>query len=71
MAELVPRNIDSRGYTIEFLCTNCNCLTFTNYAMEKCDYAYCPYCGVRIDENPSHTTQADEDKQYSGLVAED
>ena len=71
MARLIPRNLDCRGYTIEFLCTNCQCLVFTNYAMQECDYEYCPYCGAKMDGNPSFTTLADDDKQYSGLVTEE
>lgn len=31
---------------------------------------YCPACGAEMDIKPS-TTQADEDKLYSGLVTED
>ena len=47
------------------------------YRCSRCDFGtiakhnYCSRCGAKMDSNPSHTTQADEDKQYSGLVAED
>lgn len=42
---------DLRGYTNEFMCSNCGAIiTMGSYA-KRCDYTYCPYCGVEmVDE---------------------
>lgn len=41
---------DLRGYTNEFMCSNCGAIiTIGSYA-KKCDYTYCPYCDAKTVE---------------------
>ncbi len=40
---------DLRGYTNEFMCSNCGAITTMGSYAKECDYTYCPYCGVEMD----------------------
>lgn len=44
---------DIRGYTNEFMCSNCGGITRIATYAKKCDYSYCPWCGATMDEEVS------------------
>jgi len=42
---------DIRGYTNEFMCSNCGGITSIATYAKKCDYSYCPWCGCDMIDN--------------------
>jgi hypothetical protein len=40
---------DKRGFASEYLCSNCDSVTYLHICERECDYDYCPYCGARMD----------------------
>ena len=47
---------DSQGYSKLFECTVCRSVTYPPHPVQRCKYAYCPWCGAKMvgimeDEN--------------------
>lgn len=42
-----PKHPDRYGFTDTFQCSGCRNFIFTIRPMKRCDYNYCPYCGLR------------------------
>lgn len=41
---------DIRGYTNEFMCSNCGAIIRIATYEKECDYPYCPFCGKEMDD---------------------
>ena len=42
--------MDSRGYTDIFECSECKCYVRTPFMMKVMEYDFCPSCGAKMDE---------------------
>ncbi|MBP5461921.1 MAG: hypothetical protein J6Y20_07340 [Lachnospiraceae bacterium] len=47
----IPLDPDGKGYTSEFVCSACDRDTELVVYVMECDYAYCPHCGAKMDED--------------------
>lgn len=45
----IPRKPDCRGYTEEFMCSECNAITYMHLCTKDCKYDFCPNCGAEMD----------------------
>lgn len=50
---------DIRGYTNEFMCSNCGGITSIATYAKKCDYSYCPWCGCDMIDNAGEVSGDD------------
>ena len=41
--------MDSRGYTDMFECSECKCYVRTPFMMKVMEYDFCPSCGAKMD----------------------
>lgn len=45
----IPQFVSKRGLSNHFVCSECAKSTFTPRKFEMIKYAYCPYCGAKMD----------------------
>ena len=45
----IPQFVSKRGLSDHFMCSECAESTFTPRKFEMIKYAYCPYCGAKMD----------------------
>lgn len=48
----IPQFVSKRGLSNHFVCSECAKSTFTPRKFEMIKYAYCPYCGAKMDGDP-------------------
>lgn len=53
----IPVDPDGRDYTDDFECSVCKKETYLSYYVKVCDYAYCPWCGIKMDEEDSDAAE--------------
>ena len=58
---------DIRGYTDEFMCSNCGAIISIGTYEKECNYSYCPCCGCDMIDNAgevSGTIEVCEDNRF-------